>query len=155
MEVSQILGADAPQAGWRRVPTEVPSEPVTVVPAGPTDLVNVEAPNTWHVRAPMPIGRYGLVAATVNGIIYTIGGRSLSGGGRTVEAYHPNASTLIPWLPKASLPAARQSPSGAAVINGKIYVAWEGAAPSQRTALPSTRLTRRNRRQALVHRDNA
>jgi hypothetical protein len=39
----------------------------------------------------MPTGRYGLVAASVNGIVYVIGGWS-NGTLRTVETYHPTTN---------------------------------------------------------------
>jgi N-acetylneuraminic acid mutarotase len=69
----------------------------------------------------MPTARVGLVAAKVNGIIYAIGG-SDGGALQKVEAYDPNTNTMVAWTPRAPLPAARQLPNGAAVINGKIYV---------------------------------
>jgi N-acetylneuraminic acid mutarotase len=79
-------------------------------------------PNSWTRRIRMPTARVGLVAAKVNGIIYAIGGRD-GAALQKVEAYDPNTNTLVPWIPRAPLPAARELPNGAAVINGKIYVA--------------------------------
>ncbi len=78
--------------------------------------------NSWGTRPDMPTARTGLVAATVNGVIYAIGGRTASQPTLAkVEAYDHDAS-LIAWSDRASLPAARSYSSGAAVINGKIYV---------------------------------
>ena len=85
------------------------------------DLAAEIVPNTWTRRIRMPTARTGLVAAKVNGIIYAIGGRD-GVALQKVEAYDPNTNTLVPWIPRAPLPAARELPNGAAVINGKIYV---------------------------------
>jgi N-acetylneuraminic acid mutarotase len=84
----------------------------------------------WASGLPMPTKRLGLVAATVNGIVYAIGGQteflkgdSLAYGAKLtkVEAFNP-ASAQAKWASKAPLPAKRAWPSGAAVISGKIYV---------------------------------
>jgi N-acetylneuraminic acid mutarotase len=96
-----------------------PGPPMTTVPG--TELAAETVPNSWASRIRMPTARVGLVAATVNGIIYAIGG-SDRGALQKVEAYNPNTSTLVAWTTKAPLPAARHLPNGAAVINGKIYV---------------------------------
>jgi N-acetylneuraminic acid mutarotase len=111
-----LLGATGCDGG------SLPSESESTVPA-PTNGVALSeaAPNTWQVRPPMPTGRYSLVAASVNGVVYAIGGH-FNGALRTVEAYNPAGNTLVLWHAKALLPAARSWPSGAAVINGKIYV---------------------------------
>jgi N-acetylneuraminic acid mutarotase len=97
-----------------------PGLPLTTV-SGP-ELAVETVPNSWTRRTQMPTARVGLVAAKVNGIIYAIGGGN-AGALQKVEAYDFNTSTLVPWIPRAPLPAARQFPNGAAVINGKIYVA--------------------------------
>jgi N-acetylneuraminic acid mutarotase len=102
-----------------------PSEPEAAVPARPNGILVAEpSPNTWRTVASIPTGRFFLAAATVNGIVYAIGGRDASGALRTVEAYDPATDILlgVPWHSKAPMPARRASPSGAAVINGKIYV---------------------------------
>lgn len=91
---------------------------------GPVPELATAAPNTWSSRAPMPTGRSGLVAAAVNGVIYAIGGQDADFKPLAkVEAFIPGAGTLVAWAPKAPLPARRSAPDGAAVINGKIYVA--------------------------------
>ena len=112
--VLTLLGAAGCDGG------SLPSE--SEAPAAPNVVALAEAaPNSWQARAPMPTGRYGLVAASVNGIVYAIGGW-FNGTLRTVEAYHPTTNTLVAWRTMAKLPAARTWPSGAAVISGKIYV---------------------------------
>jgi hypothetical protein len=82
----------------------------------------------WASGAPVPTKRLGLVAATVNGVIFAIGGQaeflkgdSLAYGAKLtkVEAYNPATGK---WVTKAPLPAKRAWSSGAAVINGKLYV---------------------------------
>lgn len=98
------------------------------LPSGPEMQSRVEtradvapASNTWVKRADMPTGRYGLVAAAVNGVVYAIGG---SNGAPTakVDAYHPNTTTFVAWRPRAPLPQPRVLAHGAAVLGGKIYV---------------------------------
>jgi N-acetylneuraminic acid mutarotase len=85
--------------------------------------------NSWANSVPMPTKRRALVAATVKGTIYAIGGQKFLVAGdpddatevnlTKVEAFNTSSGT---WATKASLPSARAWPSGAAVINGKIYV---------------------------------
>jgi N-acetylneuraminic acid mutarotase len=101
----------------------VPSEP-----EAPTAAVGHEtaalASNSWEGRWAMPTGRRALATATVNGVVYTIGGHLASTGAPTnrVEAHYPFVLTLIPWQVKQPLPEPRAATNGAAVINGKIYV---------------------------------
>lgn len=100
-------------------------------PAGPAVAEEITVPslatagNTWTVRAPMRTPRAGLKTATVNGIIYAIGGsgfRPNTGTNLirpTVEAYDPGTNS---WTVKQLLPEPLQ-PTGATTIKGKIYVA--------------------------------
>jgi N-acetylneuraminic acid mutarotase len=100
------------------------SEPMTpVAPAG-GGLASYTA-NSWQGKSDMPTARRGLVTATVNGIVYAIGGRSSNEVNlRTVEAFNPGGTIITTkWKTKAQLPAPRAWPSGAQTINGKIYVA--------------------------------
>jgi N-acetylneuraminic acid mutarotase len=70
----------------------------------------------------MPTGRSALVAASVNGRVFAIGGMAADETAlATVESYNPG-SLVFPWFSRAPLPAPRMFPSGAAVISGKIYV---------------------------------
>ena len=81
----------------------------------------------------MPTPRAGLVSATVNDLIYVIGGRSPQALSlATVERYNPT-SRLFAWFTEAPMPQPRSWPSGAATINGKIYVSGGLATNSART----------------------
>ena len=103
------------------LPTGTGSD-IPMTTASPPDMAAEIVPNSWTRRIRMPTARVGLVAAKVNGIIYAIGGRD-GAALQKVEAYDPNTNTLVPWIPRAPLPVARELPNGAAVMNGKIYVA--------------------------------
>jgi N-acetylneuraminic acid mutarotase len=101
----------------------VPTEPETRIAAMDQETAAL-ASNTWQGRWAMPTGRSALTTATVNGVVYTIGGYLASTGAPTtrVEAYYPLVLTLIPWQVKQPLPKPRAATNGAAVIDGKIYV---------------------------------
>lgn len=100
----------------------LPSEPEDRPTQQPrVDAITIPA-NTWASLQKMPTARAGLVAATVNGIVYAIGGDTVSGYTARVEAYDPSPSTLVAWRRKAPMPAPRAWANGAAVLNGKIYV---------------------------------
>ena len=120
-----VLGIAACSAERLAAPSSgsSPDQVTTVAPAG-GDLASYVADH-WVTKADMPTARRGLVTATVNGIIYAIGGRGASETNlRTVEAFNPGGTILTPkWSTKAPLPAPRAWPSGAQTINGKIYVA--------------------------------
>ncbi len=80
--------------------------------------VGVWADGSWTTKATMPTSRASIGCATVNGIIYVIGGgnrieRTLS----TVEAFDPVANT---WTTKASLPF-KMAGITTVGVNGKIY----------------------------------
>ena len=83
------------------------------------------ATDTWVTLAPMPTARWHLSAATVNGVIYFIGGqaRSTLPGGCVdvvgkVEAYDPVTKL---WTTRQSMSVPRYD-TGIAVANNKIYV---------------------------------
>ncbi|MFW9998387.1 MAG: Kelch repeat-containing protein [Candidatus Odinarchaeota archaeon] len=76
------------------------------------------AANTWTRCTDMPTTRHGLVAAAVDGIIYTIGGWDGDRELPTVEAYDPATDT---WTTKASMPTARSFPA-IVVVDGITYV---------------------------------
>ena len=88
---------------------------------------------TWVAKAPMPTARFGAVTASVNGIVYVIGG-DVSWFGCVAtgvnEAYNPATDT---WTTMAPMPTARWT-SAAAVLNGIIYVVGgnEGCFPPNR-----------------------
>ena len=81
----------------------------------------------WATLAPAPTKRTEVVATTVNGKIYVIGGFSEPGFGNltslavadTVEAFDPATNR---WETKAPLPV-RLHHAGAASVGGKLYVA--------------------------------
>jgi len=70
-------------------------------------LATVEAydpvTDTWTTKASMPTARWGLGVATVNGIIYAVGGTGTDNvqGLNAVEAYDPASDT---WTTRAPLP---------------------------------------------------
>jgi N-acetylneuraminic acid mutarotase len=92
------------------------------------------ASNTWADRALMPTPRARLKAASVNGIIYAIGGWGFAPNLNTelirpkVESYNPATNV---WTQKRGLPEPLE-PNGATTINGKIYVA--GGRGNERTS---------------------
>jgi N-acetylneuraminic acid mutarotase len=76
------------------------------------------APGVWSMRAPMPQGARGEVAAAVwDGKLYAIGGNVDSNAVPRNEAYDPATDR---WTARAPMPAARDH-LGIAVANGKIY----------------------------------
>jgi N-acetylneuraminic acid mutarotase len=111
-------------------------------PSQALDIGNVIT-NRWYTRPDLPTARSHAAAATVNGLIYLIGGQLYTpepeglqtavrdGTGsmaaitapplRSVDVYDPDR-TFSPYRRAAPLPSARSQTNGAAVINGKIYV---------------------------------
>ncbi len=84
------------------------------------------ATNTWRARSPMPTACNHMGAGTVNGKIYVIGGRltgafiiAMPGNTDLVQEYDPATDS---WATRAPMLTAR-SGHGAAVLNGRIYVA--------------------------------
>lgn len=99
----------------------LPTQPASATPAD-APVADYVA-NSWGGKASMSTARRGLVTATVNGFIYAIGGRGANEVNlASVERYNPTGISIYSWSAKASLPSARAWPSGAATINGKIYV---------------------------------
>jgi len=92
------------------------------IPGPDSALVDIYDPtsNAWSAGVPLPTARKGPVAASVNGIIYVIGGKNLAapGGLSIVEAYDPATAQ---WTTKAPMPTPR-SDAAAAVIDGRICV---------------------------------
>ena len=94
-----------------------------LVAAGYTYTGLVLVVPAWSAKAPMPTARYLLAAATVNGVIYAIGGGySYSDTLTANEAYDPVTNS---WSTKASMPTARQG-LAAATVNGVIYAIGGG-----------------------------
>ncbi len=88
-------------------------------------------PGTWTAREDLPEDLYFAATAEVNGIIYAIGGSPGAGVVDTVYAYDPQIGSASKdvnsplsfdvWSTRAPMPTPRAM-TGAAVINGKIYV---------------------------------
>ena len=79
--------------------------------------------DTWTTKAPMPTPRLSPAAASVNGIVYVIGGGNYSCGTySTVEAYDPATDT---WTSKAPMPTPRYG-LAAVAVNGIIYAMGGG-----------------------------
>jgi hypothetical protein len=72
----------------------------------------------WTAAASMPVRSATLGAATINGILYAVGGfNGTDGDLATLQAYDPTIDT---WTTKASMPTARQV-LGVAAIDGILY----------------------------------
>jgi N-acetylneuraminic acid mutarotase len=123
-------------------------QPAEPSPAPELALSAMVTSNTWYTGLnSMPTRRFDLVTATIGGRVYAIGGRHAHYGVFSqVEAYTPAYSSIDGrpfsglWETKASLPAARWGASGAAVINGKIYVPGGSADIYSRTSLSENTL---------------
>lgn len=74
------------------------------------------ATDTWYGRHSMSVSRANLIAETINGKIYAIGGFNGSFLS-TNEEYNPATDT---WTTKAAMPTARSALAGA-VVGGKLY----------------------------------
>jgi len=75
--------------------------------------------NRWRSLAPMPTPRNSSAGVTANGVLYVIGGRTVSDGNTSVvEVYDPLADR---WEQARPMPKA-QGGLAAALMNGKIYV---------------------------------
>jgi N-acetylneuraminic acid mutarotase len=100
----------------------------------PVDTVAIYSPgtNTWAHGPSLPIALHHAMSATVNGKLYVIGGEYLGAGTGLPSIYLDTVFELDPrigqWVAKALMPTGR-SGGGAAVVNGKIYVA--GGRPPQ------------------------
>lgn len=92
------------------------------IPGPDSALVDIYDPasNTWNAGVPLPTARKGPAAASVESIIYVIGGNNLAapGGLSVVEAYDPATRQ---WTNKAPMPTPR-SGAAATVIEGRICV---------------------------------
>lgn len=94
----------------------------------PSHIVQVYDPVTdsWSYGPALPLPIHHTMAAVVNGRLYVIGGEFDGAGTGRREVYLNTVYELNPdsgtWMPRAPMPTAR-SGGGAAVIDGKIYVA--------------------------------
>lgn len=90
-----------------------------------TTTVQVYDPATdrWRRGDPLPVALNHTMAASVNGVLYVIGGQTAAGGDGpfvdTVYAYDPDRGR---WEQRAAMPSARAG-GGATAVGGRIYVA--------------------------------
>jgi N-acetylneuraminic acid mutarotase len=114
--------------------TACDSEPTAPAGAGDHQPPPAATAASWSLKAPLPKQRSNFKAATVNGVIYAIGGYVSAETGlqvrARVDAYDAASNT---WTQKRSLPEAL-IPTGATSINGRIYVAggWTNDRRSRR-----------------------
>jgi N-acetylneuraminic acid mutarotase len=100
----------------------------------PWDVVQVYDTTTrrWSYGPPLPIPMHHVVAASANGKMYAIGGEFQGGGSNLPPIFMNTLFELDPavgeWVARNPMPTGR-SAGGAAVIDGKIYVA--GGRPPQ------------------------
>lgn len=92
-----------------------------------SDIVQVYDPRTdsWSYGPSLPGPMHHTMAASVNGRVYIIGGEYGGPGGG--PAVYLNTTYMLDeeagtWVPRADMPTSR-SGGGAAVLDGKIYVA--------------------------------
>jgi N-acetylneuraminic acid mutarotase len=93
----------------------------------------------------MPTARSAAAAATVQGVVYVMGGQPLDGDLPPldkVEAYHPSTSTLLAWRPRAPMPKPRAFTNGAVAIDGQIYVTGGYGMDDQGLLVPTSNLFR-------------
>lgn len=84
------------------------------------------ATNRWQMGTPLPVPMHHAVAAAANGRVYVLGGEFDGAGTGRPEVFLDTVYALDPetgaWEQRAPMPTGR-SGGGAAVIDGKIYVA--------------------------------
>jgi N-acetylneuraminic acid mutarotase len=92
----------------------------------PTVQVYDPATDSWAYGPPLPMPLHHLMPASVDGVVYVIGGEFSPTGFATQDVFMNTVLALDPatgeWQTRAPMPTARSS-GGAAVIDGKIYVA--------------------------------
>ena len=92
-------------------------------PGPASDFVDIYNPATdsWSAGVPLLTPRKKLVAATVNGVIYVIGGEPPLGlDSTTVQAFDP-AAPVPAWTTMASMPTGRRE-AAASALNGQVCV---------------------------------
>jgi N-acetylneuraminic acid mutarotase len=94
----------------------------------PVDFVRIYDPATsrWSRGPSLPLPMHHAMSAAVGGKVYVLGGESQGAGTGLPSLYLNSVFELDPavgeWIAKAPMPTAR-SAGGAAVVDGKIYVA--------------------------------
>jgi N-acetylneuraminic acid mutarotase len=102
-----------------------PTEPLADT-EHPSPAAAAAASNTWTALAALPSARLSLAAAVVEPsagrpVLYAIGGDD--GNGVTIATVDAYDFTSRTWSSKAPLPTPLESAAGAAVIDGRIYLA--------------------------------
>ncbi len=89
----------------------------------------------WDVKTPLPVGRAGLQAEAVDGIIYAIGGNGVDT--LAIEAFDPATGN---WTPRAAGSGGHRSAFATAVVDGKIYAfgGGNGAIMPPRSSMASS-----------------
>jgi hypothetical protein len=86
--------------------------------ATPIDSIRVqECQNCWRTREALSAERENLAVATVNGVLYAVGGDPAIGAVGTLEAYDPVSGH---WTTKATMTTPRTE-LGAGAVNGLLY----------------------------------
>jgi N-acetylneuraminic acid mutarotase len=103
---------------------ELASTDSQAVTFDPQSASLLSAGNVWTTRrSGPPPGRIELVAGTINGVIYVVGGDASADYPprlvKNVDAYNVASNT---WSHRQELPGARSRMNGASVINGNLYV---------------------------------
>lgn len=94
------------------------------------------AADDWRPLAPLPTPRNSSAGAVVNGVLYVIGGRTVSDGNSNVVEVYDALSDR--WEQASPMPKA-QGGLAAAVLNGKIYVfGGEYSSPKPGGVFPET-----------------
>jgi N-acetylneuraminic acid mutarotase len=94
----------------------------------PSEAVQIYDTSTgrWDFGPPLPLPMHHAMAAVVDGVIYVIGGEFQGAGTGMPPVFLNTVYALRPgdpdWSPRAPMPTGR-SGGGAAVVDGKIYVA--------------------------------
>ncbi|HET9250717.1 MAG TPA: PKD domain-containing protein [Candidatus Eisenbacteria bacterium] len=85
----------------------------------------------WTTKAPLPVGRAGLGAASWNGKIYVVGGRSgySYGEGTIYNRLDVYDAATNQWANRASMPVPVSENGATVAYQGKVYVfgGWNGA----------------------------
>lgn len=82
----------------------------------------------WTARAPIPTPRSDLAVGVANGILYAVGGRTLTTDNlSTVEAYDPTKDT---WTVKAPMPTPRGGHT-VGVVNSTLYAVGGDSSPGK------------------------
>ena len=93
---------------------------ICVIFIAQSSSLNAAGDGAWSVKTPLPVSKYGLHAAAVDGRIYVIGGEhgqpnAVPTG--AVDVYDP---TTDKWAEAASMPTARGF-FATAVVDGRIF----------------------------------